>query len=119
MNFKSTVNAATPSVTDFDGKKSEKIKTVDGKVDLGKLPPVTEDEGTLKFVPTYDDTTGVVTMDVTLDRMPGDITNIHSITIDYSFEGSKLDFDKAVSEIDGILDASASKISWFEPDAAK
>ena len=77
------------------------------------------EEGTLKFVPTYDDTTGVVTMDVTLDRMPGDITNIHSITIDYSFEGSKLDFDKAVSAIDGRLDASASKISWFEPDAAK
>ena len=77
------------------------------------------EEGTLKFVPTYDETTGVVTMDVTLDRMPGDITNIHSITIDYSFEGGKLDFDKAVSEIDGILDASASKISWFEPDAAK
>ncbi len=119
VNFKFTVNATTPSVTDFDGKKSEKIKTVDGKVDLGKLPPVTEDEGTLKFVPTYDDTTGVVTMDVTLDRMPGDITNIHSITIDYSFEGGKLDFDKAVSAIDGRLDASASKISWFEPDAAK
>ena len=118
MNFKFTVNATTPSVTDFDGKKSEKIKTVDGKVDLGKLPPVTE-EGTLKFVPTYDETTGVVTMDVTLDRMPGDITNIHSITIDYSFEGGKLDFDKAVSAIDGRLDASASKISWFEPDAAK
>ena len=58
-------------------------------------------------------------MDVTLDRMPGDITNIHSITIDYSFEGGKLDFDKAVSAIDGRLDASASKISWFEPDAAK
>ena len=77
------------------------------------------EEGTLKFVPTYDDTTGVVTMDVTLDRMPGDITNIHSITIDYSFEGGKLDFDKAVSAIDGRLDASASKISWFEPDAAK
>ena len=77
------------------------------------------EEGTLKFVPTYDETTGVVTMDVTLDRMPGDITNIHSITIDYSFEGGKLDFDKAVSAIDGRLDASASKISWFEPDAAK
>ena len=119
VNFKFTVNATTPSVTDFDGKKSEKIKTVDGKVNLGKLPPVTEDEGTLKFVPTYDETTGVVTMDVTLDRMPGDITNIHSITIDYSFEGGKLDFDKAVSAIDGRLDASASKISWFEPDAAK
>ena len=58
-------------------------------------------------------------MDVTLDKMPGDITNIHSITIDYSFEGGKLDFDKAVSAIDGRLDASASKISWFEPDAAK
>ncbi len=107
---------AATSLTDYDGTKSTKVDNVNGTVNLGTEAPT---NAKLAFVPTYNDTTGEVTVKVTLDKMPYDIEDIHSITINYSFDNSKLTFVSGESNIGGNIAVSGTAISWYDVDETK